>query len=705
MQNSGIAVWAFNPFIRILPALICGILIGVNLSIPFWLPLCLIILLSIFLVFPRKLYAHRLSRARKVFGILIFINLVCAGTLVEWLHNPANKGNWVGHNKHGYPLAQVRLLEDPHQTSFGFRAVAELQALVADSQKLRSTGRVFLYFNNASQLPVYGDELVVKNEPAAIRGAMNPGGFDFRKYAANKGVHYAFYIRDPNFRKVGSSPNWFVSLLNESRKKILKSFNQFFPEKEVRGIAAALLIGYREDLEKPLLQEYSDAGVVHVIAISGLHLGLIYVMLVSIFSKIRFLHRRTVIRCWMVLTFLWLFSLLTGGSASVLRSAVMFSCILIGETYFKKSGTWNVIAASAFLLLLYDPMLLYDAGFLLSYAAVAGIVAWQRPLYRTFYLRNKALRQIWNMSSVTITAQIAAFPLCLYYFHQFPNLFLFTNLIVVPLSTIILFGEVAFLILAPMPFINEAIAFLIRVLIRLMNGFVKWSNQIPFSSSKGIYADLFTTLLIFGIVICCTTFLLQRKRQLLLPAFIFVTTLSLYFFYLDVAAHRQNKIIFYHSSDGAVIDFFGGRTARYFSFSKSDPGGRSPSFILPARMTFRIRQEEHFSCQKDPSQLASFLFAGVRTIVISRPLKNSYLLKPVAADYLLITGNPTLNMSELVRSIHPALIIFCSSNSPMKIAQWKRECELLHLRSFSIRDNGALVISLHPAARIAHLRK
>ncbi|RYG48142.1 MAG: ComEC/Rec2 family competence protein, partial [Chitinophagaceae bacterium] len=521
-----------------------------------------------------------------------------------------------------------------------------------------------------------------------------PGAFNFRKYAANKGIHFAIYLKEGSFIKTGSSRNRFITFLNKSRRMILQKFDEFFPEKEVRGIAGALLIGYRGDLEKPLLQEYSDAGVVHVIAISGLHLGLIYVVLVWIFSKIRFLHRLTGVRCWLVLILLWIFALLTGGSASVLRSAVMFSCILIGETYFKKSGTWNVIAASAFLLLVYDPLLLFDAGFLLSYFAVAGIVAWQRPLYHSIFLESKLLRQVWNMASVTIAAQLAAFPLCIYYFHQFPNLFLLTNLLVVPLSTIILFGEVAFLLLSAVPGLNDALAFIIHFLINLMNGFVSWSNKIPFSSTHGIYADLFTTFLTYAAVLCFAIWLLARKRSLAIPGFLFLAMLSIYFFYVDVKALSQRKLVFYYSNKGPVVDFIYGRRSHNINPGSGLPARDIDQIIKPSRTSFRARADSKALLPLIRKHPFGISFMKRRILVVSEPFIIVDSVTPIHADLLLITGNPSVRISEISTSVTPGLVIFDATNSAGKIVQWKRECELLNLPCFSIRDSGALVFSL-----------
>jgi len=173
-----------------------------------------------------------------------------------------------------------------------------------------------------------------------------------------------------------------------------------------------------------------------------MHLGLIYVMLIWIFSRIPYLKRSSILRIIFVLSCLWLFALLTGGSASILRSAVMFSCIIIGENFSRRASIYNSLAASAFILLCYNPFYLWDVGFQLSYLAILGIVILQKPIYNLFFIKNKSLNKLWKLTAISLAAQTFTFPICLYYFHQFPTIFLFTNLITVPLSTVILFVEI-----------------------------------------------------------------------------------------------------------------------------------------------------------------------------------------------------------------------------------------------------------------------
>jgi competence protein ComEC len=210
------------------------------------------------------------------------------------------------------------------------------------------------------------------------------------------------------------------------------SANGYRDETET-GVAEALLIGYRDDLDKDLVRAYSNTGVVHIIAISGLHLGMIYGLMLLLLKPFRKYKWMRWAKPLLILLVLWGFSLLAGAAASILRSVVMFSFIVIGESLGRKTNIYNTLAASAFCLLVYNPYFFWDVGFQLSYTAVLSIVLFMKPVYQWLYFKNKLLNAIWQLNAITLAAQVLTLPVILYYFHQFPNLFLFTNFVAVPL--------------------------------------------------------------------------------------------------------------------------------------------------------------------------------------------------------------------------------------------------------------------------------
>jgi competence protein ComEC len=233
------------------------------------------------------------------------------------------------------------------------------------------------------------------------------------------------------------------------------------------------MIGYKDDLDRDLVKAYANAGVVHIIAISGLHVGLIYWMLVQLCRPFRRLSYFKWFSPLLIIGGLWFFTLLAGAQASVLRSAIMFTAIVLEKTFSRKSTTMNSLAMSAFFILCINPSAIWDIGFQLSYAALYGILAFSRPIYNLFECTSKWMDMIWKMNAVTLAAQVFTTPLCIFYFHQFPLIFLITNSIAVPLSTLVLFVEILLLCLAWIPTLGFFTGKLTGWLIQAMNYFIE----------------------------------------------------------------------------------------------------------------------------------------------------------------------------------------------------------------------------------------
>ena len=329
-----------------------------------------------------------------------------------------------------------------------YKADAFVETVITDDTAINCKGKLLIYFSKdtAAQQLHYGDRILINKNLQAIKNSGNPGAFNYQRYAAFQQTFHNVFLKEKDWVLLPAKKiNGFKQFIFTARENILANLRKNINTgKDELGIAEALLIGYTNDLDKDLVQAYSNTGVVHIIAISGMHLGLIYVMLVWLFARIPLVKKSKLAQVILILSCLWLFSLLTGAAASVLRSAVMFTFITIGNNLTKKSSIYNSLAASAFVMLCYNPYYLWDVGFQLSYLAVVGIVIFQKPIYNLIYIKNKRADKVWKLMAISLAAQILTFPICIYYFHQFPNLFLITNIIAVPLSSIILFAEICF---------------------------------------------------------------------------------------------------------------------------------------------------------------------------------------------------------------------------------------------------------------------
>ena len=470
-----IPVWKKAPFIKFLLPFMCGIIVQWHLQMPVkivWLILlsALIVLFIHFFLYDHARYKFGITNGMAV--VILFFSLGC---LLTWLRDIRNNDDWYGKYYKAGDIVKVVLQEPPIQKINSYKALATIAA-VAGRNKIYSTkGDVIVYFQRDSTLSLdYGSEIIFSNPLQEIKNAGNPGGFDYKRYSLFQDITHQVFLKRGDFIALNKKKqNLFGTILFPVRKKVLSIMRSYIHGEKEYGLAEALLIGYKDDLDKNLVQSYTNTGVVHIIAISGMHIALIYWLLALLCSPLIKIKYSKWFVATIIISGLWLFSLLAGAQASVIRSAVMFTCIVTGENFSRKASIYNTLAASAFILLCYDPFWLWDVGFQLSYAAVLSIVIFMKPIYNWFYIKNKILDFIWKLNAVSIAAQLLTTPFSIYHFHQFPNFFLLSNCVAVPLSSIIVLAEILLCVISFIPFFAVFAGKILSWLIGLMNLYIE----------------------------------------------------------------------------------------------------------------------------------------------------------------------------------------------------------------------------------------
>jgi competence protein ComEC len=370
---------------------------------------------------------------------------------------------------------------------------------------------------------------------------------------------------------------------------------------------------------------------------------------------------------------------------------VMFTCIIIGNVLNRKSSIYNSLAASAFLLLCYNPYFLWDVGFQLSYFAIIGIIWLQKPIQQFHIFGNYFLRKVWEMTSITIAAQIITFPICLFYFHQFPTYFLLSNLVAVPLSTIILFEEIGLLCFSGLQSIALLLGNLVDLSIVLMNKWILIISQFPGAVIDFIYADLRTTLLLYAFVMMIAFFLLLKRKSYLKWSLLLLTIFSSLQSMAKFKWKQQRFLIVYHVPKNNCMDIVDGGQYQTISDASLLQNKTAQHFyVAPSRKSFRVIPKSLSPLKIDNNNVI-LNFYGKRMAIINSPFTCNSLLN---VDYLMITGNPKMNIRDLADKFNFQKIIFTASNSLWKIDKWKKECDSLHLHCFSLQDDGAFVVKI-----------
>jgi competence protein ComEC len=389
-----VPAWKEAPFLRLLVPFILGIIVQWYLPVPFFLILDIFILLIILLLLFNSIKIFFQFRYYWINGILINSIIFFVGAILIYTNDSTHSTDCIKNCYQDNDIIVAKLSEPLSEKEKTFKAEASVTEIIGKKNEQDVKGSIIIYFQKDSSLSSvgYGSQIVFKKSLQLIKNAGNPESFDYQRCCAFNNVYYQVFLKSKDFVVVNAKEeNPITKFLFFARSKTIAIFQKYIPGEKEKGFAEALLIGYRDDLDKTLVQSYTNTGVVHIIAISGMQLAFIYIFLLLVFKPFAKFRLIKILRPITILATLWLFSSMSGASPSVLRAAVMLTCIVIGESFLKRTSIYTNLAASAFLLLCCNPYWLWDVGFQLSYSAVLSIVIFMKPIYNLFYIQNKIL--------------------------------------------------------------------------------------------------------------------------------------------------------------------------------------------------------------------------------------------------------------------------------------------------------------------------
>jgi len=683
-------VWKASPFLRILPAFLLGIAwpgppTGFAWSAVVWMTTgaTLLLLLEQTPVWSR----WRVLEAPTAWLLMLGCGMALAGLRHRALQIgviPLTSEKTVGW------LLEVESPPEKTATGVSFRALSWAQKPDGGWEKAPGCLAYVMTGSGKSQLQI-GDRLQIRKTPRPLKGPSNPGGFDPRGYYGREGVSLSVSLSESDYSRVGHCDlHPFGERLTGLRARILDIIRSGIRHPEATGLAEALLIGYRGDLDPAISDIYTDTGVVHIIAISGMHIGLLYGMLAWVFGQIPFPSRWGGLRILPPIVAIWVFTLLAGAGPSVVRSAAQFTLIGIGRTLTgRRGGSLNTLASSAFLLLAFRPEWLQDLGFQLSYAAVAGILLFHRRLCRLLPLENPVGCMMRDGIAMSIAAQALTTPILLYRFGSFPTWFLFTNMVAVPLSTAILFTVLLMCLTAPWPALSMPLGSLAEWGIRFMNGYVGRMERMPGGRLEGIHLSIAETTLVILAIAAAACWLIRadnRWRTALLALVLLTGTLhSLE--WREVS--RQRLFVVWHLRDETLMLLVEGHHA--YAYTKHSGGPQDPSIrkaLRSATHVFRLRKTP------TPTPLPE---GAVRIDWKGYTLLVTGAEDPAVrgrADCVVLTGDGGRQPGTWMEAVESSDWVADGSNSLWKIRTWQEAFAGLPLRFHSTSLVGAYVRTL-----------
>jgi len=697
-------VWNQAPLVRLLLPFLVGIIVAVYLphhidNILFYSAILFCISAAVVLV-PKFNISYRKSFW---FGCLINAALFIFAYQLTIYKTQKLSASHFSHSCSGNNTVYARMADSYIEKERSLKTILEMIAIKEGSGWRSCSGKALVYLKTDSLALAlkYGDELLLNVQIKEVAEPQNPGEFNYKRFLSFHNIYHQAYVKSgdwTNLKKNCGNPilKFSIGLRNDLLEVLTK--NQVSGEE--LSVGAALLLGYTDKLDADIISSYSSTGALHVLSVSGLHVAIVYI----VFSWLLFFldknKKGRIIKAVLLILFLWFYAALTGLSPSVLRAATMFSFIIVAKTFNKHTNIYNTLAASAFFLLLINPYLIMEVGFQLSYLAVIGIVYIQPKIYEWFEFDNWILNQVWMITAVSIAAQIATFPLGLHYFHQFPNYFLLSNLIVIPISTLIIYVGIALFTFAQIPLLVKYLAIAFSWLIWLLNASVKWIESLPFSLLEGISISVLETWLLYGLVILFLFYLNNRKYKFLVYALSFCIFILISQVIEQRTQFIQKKIVVYNVAKTTAIDFIYSQqnvllTDSVFAHNKS----RLLFHVKHNWWDLGLKESRIISANFGRSELKvknKFVqFFDKRLFVLDKPIqfsKNNS--KKIELDYLIVSSNTKMSIEEITRMFRAKMLIFDASNSEYKVKRWKEECDKISQKCSSTRDSGAFDILL-----------
>lgn len=709
------------PFVRFCIALILGIvlynyftlanIIGVVVA---WL--CFSLAYAIIFIF-RQRFKNQL-----LVGCIGLLFLCTSGYLLAFLNNEKSYPQYYSHQLQGvshYEVIVDNLVEEKENS---WKVVAEVRALVKSNEILPAKGKILLYLDNHTvDKPNFGDVLLIKGKPQEITSPKNPEEFNYQQYMSWQNIDFQQYCRASMIEKLGNeNPDYLKSLAIKSNIVADSIFTTFVEGKQEYGVANAMILGQRDDIDSNLMQAYSAAGAIHVLSVSGLHVGVICGVLMVLLGFLRKWGKNGKI-LWLltVLLILWFYAFLTGLSSPVLRSTLMFSVILIAKTFQRKDDSYNTVAFSAFCLLLINPNFVYNVGFQLSYLAVFGMIYFQ-PKLNPLLIIDKSKSwfhwladHTWKVTTVAIAAQIATFPITIYYFHQFPNYFIFANPIVILLSSVVLMAGLGFIILAKILLFFQAesiISFFgqcLKYSILALNKTVLWFETLPFAITKFLWLSTFQMyilyLLMFAIIALWQT---KAFRWVWISGGLTFTLIVGNIFQYFVQ-RNQDTLTLFSVPKHSVFNITEGKKAYLiaddsFLKSRKDIGFRMNNFWAKCGIIDTLKRDlnqnqvlKSFGVISQSKDSVSIIAWKNKTFLwLGKNLKRKeFNVQNQFFDYLILANKSVNDLTQIVGKVQFKYLIIDASYSDWYADKLSNQAKLLGLNCINLRKQGAYQIA------------
>lgn len=687
--------WLDYPFYRFIVFFVLGILLGhyLEISLEFWLPFVGIsFLLSIAFFFwkPFKGYSKLLFTS---FVLLFFLGLGGAVMILKSDVLPSNhfvKSVVKGEDA----LLELQLREQLSSNQYNHRFYADVTRI----DSTQTTGKVLVLFRRADSVKfIAGDQLIVYDDINDASDSRNPGDFNYKEYLESIDVYGQVYVDKPrilNTESNQSSLPWYVKYRNQ----LLHNLKQTNLTPNSRSMVEALVLGQRQNVDPIITKNFRDAGVIHILALSGLHVGIILLILQFALRWMQSIRYGKILQTVLIIILLWCFALITGMSPSILRAVTMFSFVAIGMSMNRKRSVFHSLTISAFFLLLFDPRLLFQVGFQLSYTAVLAIVLLQ-PLFARALPRIKFWlpRKLWEVFTVTLAAQLGVAPLSIFYFHQLPMAFLVGNLALLLFLPLILVAAIIFIVTMQLGIPNVWLGDGLNLIFENIIAFIGYISSFKSFVLTDLYIEPVEVILIYIILLSSIIFLrpavLRSRRErfkiMRVNNGLHITVLGIILlvaFGTMKFLNTNDNFLILHQSRGSAIAITNAQESRLLThFPSMDAERRLNSFSRLSQMEFF--KDTKLKIDSLPAQIH---YLDTDLFVIDE--STAYLETDVEHPIVLLSNSPKINLDQVITKMQPKLIITDGSNYRNFVERWQKTCLERNVAFINTYESGAINI-------------
>jgi competence protein ComEC len=630
------------------------------------------------------IYSNYNYKSSPVFGVLALITLFNIGLFTFTISDETLNKNHYSHlvfnlesQKNIRFKVEKRLKPDAYNSKY-FVEITAINSIKTSGQLLLNIKEDSLQTHlNVGNLYESSSKLTVVQSP------LNPFQFNYNDYLKKRQVYHQIYSDQSQLFQIPYVDKSLNGYADKLRKTINKKLIASGFKGDALSIINALLLGQRQDINQDVYNNYVNAGTIHILAVSGLHVGIVLLILNFLLKPLnRINYGSHYIKPIIIVIVLWAFAVIAGLSPSVTRAVTMFSVIAIAMHLKRQTNIYNTIAISAFFILLFKPIYLFDVGFQMSYLAVIAIVSIQPLLYKLWQPRFYITNKFWKIFTVTLAAQCGVAPISLYYFHQFPGLFFLSNIVIIPFLGLILgFGifTISLALLDNLPrFITDVFTFIIDSL----NAFIAWIAKFESFLLRDLSFSMLHVISVYLFIISGIHFWKQKSFK----------TLSYTLFSLVLFSGVMLFTKYKNSTNEFVIF----NKSRYSVLAKKH---NNALFIYHNLDSQKLKQDRilknyrvgNFIDSITESDIESVYQFKNKTILIIDSL-STYNVNSFKPNYILLRNSPKLNLERLIDSIHPQQIIADASNYKSYVARWKATCKTKKIPFHSTYEKGAYII-------------